>query len=356
MNTKRTAEVTMQIFNMLSEMKASGAASGESGLMAKPGETLSEEGLSAFLEQLELVYSQSAPSVVASLPWSEIQLSEEGELVDQSGSLLPLSQLISGQLLPLQQGDDALPDESVLTQIKMAAAGEQARLSPQLAGQMAAQSSQPQPEKTDLLANLQASRLANGEMSVTPLLPTVAVTALESTGLSSHLAASFSMLPQTAATATQGALTQLPTINHPVGEKMWGQDLSARIQWMVKQEIQSAEVKLNPRGLGPIEIRVSVQNDQANVSFVAHHAVTREAIDAAIPRLREMFGETNMNLVNVDVSDRNSAGFNGADSQNSEEGLNGDSASDATNHLDDLEGDDSVGVRLVSNGILDDYA
>ena len=181
----------MQIFNMLSEMKAPDTASSESGLLAKTGETMDEEGLSAFLDQLEQVYSQSDPSVVASLPWSEIQLSEEGELVDQSGSLLPLSQLMSGQLLPLQQGDAALPEESVLTQIKMAAAGEQARLSPQLAGQMAAQSTtQPQPEKTDLLANLQASRLANGETSVTPMLPTVAVTALESTGLSPNLAAS----------------------------------------------------------------------------------------------------------------------------------------------------------------------
>ncbi len=338
----------MQIFNMLSGMQGSYSATGEVKSLADNGEGLSQEEISAFLDQLELAFSQLGQDVEGALPWSEIQLSEEGALVDQSGNLLPLAQFLNGQLLPLHANQKLLPEESVLMQIKMAAAGEEAKLSPQLVIPL-----QPQAEKVDSLAGLQVPRAVNSEMGAAPVLTTVAVMPFEQTSASSHLPASLLMSSQVTPPLIQSALTQLPTINHPVGGKGWGENLGQRIQWMVRQNIQGAEVKLNPRGLGPIEIRVTIQNDQANVSFVAHHAATREAIDAAIPRLREMFGDSNMNLVNVDVSDRNSAAF--GEAKNSASGKEGE-RDDAINLFDDLSEEDSAEVRLVSNGMLDDYA
>jgi len=340
----------MQIFNMLSGIKGSDSATSDVGALAGGDESLSQEDITAFLAQLEIVFSQSGQSAEGARPWSEIQLSEEGTLVDQSGNLLPLAQFMNGQLLPFHANQEVLPEESVLMQIKMAA-GEQVKLSPQLVTPL-----QPQVEKVDPLAGLPVSQAVKGEVGaapVMPMLPAGAVTALEQMSASSHLPASFSMLSQVPQSVTQPALTQLPTINHPVGGKGWGENLGERIQWMVRQEIQGAEVKLNPRGLGPIEIRVTLQNDQANVSFVAHHAATREAIDAALPRLREMFNDSNMNLVNVDVSDQNSAAS--AEAKNSASGNEGEGG-DAMNLFDELSEEDSAEVRLVSNGILDDYA
>jgi flagellar hook-length control protein FliK len=337
----------MQIFNMLSGMQGSHSATGEVESLAESGEGLSQEEISAFLDQLELAFSQLGQDVEGALPWSEIQGSEEGALVDQSGNLLPLAQFLNGQLLPLHANQKLLPEESVLMQIKMAAAGEQAKSSPQLQIPL-----QPQAEKVDSLAGLQLPRAVNSEMGAASVLPAIAVMPFEQTSASSHLPGSF-LSSQVVPSPIQSALTQLPAINYPVTGKGWGESLGQRIQWMVRQNIQGAEVKLNPRGLGPIEIRVTIQNDQANVSFVAHHAVTREAIDAAIPRLREMFGDSNMNLVNVDVSDRNSAAF--GEAKNSASGKEGE-GDDAMNLFDDLSEEDSAEVRLVSNGILDDYA
>ncbi len=336
----------MQIFNMLSGMQGSHSATGGVKSLADSGEGLSQEEISAFLDQLELAFSQLGQDVESALPWSEIQVSEEGALLDQSGNLLPLAQFLNGQLLPLHANQKMLPEESVLTQIKMAAAGEQAKSSSQLVIPL-----QPKADKVDSLAGLQLPRAVNSEMGAAPVLPTIAV--IEQTSVSSHLPASLLISSQVTPPSIQSALTQLPTINHPVGGKGWGENLGQRIQWMVRQNIQGAEVKLNPRGLGPIEIRVTIQNDQANVSFVAHHAATREAIDAAIPRLREMFGDSNMNLVNVDVSDRNSAAF--GEAKNSASGKEG-GRDDAMNLFDDLSEEDSAEVRLVSNGMLDDYA
>jgi flagellar hook-length control protein FliK len=51
-----------------------------------------------------------------------------------------------------------------------------------------------------------------------------------------------------------------------------------------------------------MEVRIQVQNDQASVHFTSAHAVVRDALEAALPRLREMFGTTGVELVNVDVS------------------------------------------------------
>ncbi len=342
----------MQIFNMLTETKGSGLTSGEVGLSTNDGGTLSQEDITAFLTQLELAYSQAAKRAGDGLAWSEIQVTEKGELLDPSGNLLPLSQLMSGQLLPFTQ--EPLPEESILTQIKMATSGEQVKLSPQIAAALQPQQSS---EKNDLMASLQLPRAANGEVSVAPvmpMLPTVAVTGIEQLGASSHLPASFSILPP--ATQTAGSLLQLPTINQPVSGRGWGENLGERVQWMIRQEIQGAEVKLTPRGLGPIEIRVAVQNDQAHVSFVAHHAATREAIDAAIPRLREMFNDSNVNLVNVDVSDRNSAAFAGEGGGTAQDESDGKSGRDVMNLFDELSKDSSSEVRIVSNGLLDDYA
>ena len=96
----------------------------------------------------------------------------------------------------------------------------------------------------------------------------------------------------------------LPPMEVPPGEKGWDRSMGERILWMVGRQVQGAELKITPPQLGPIDIRISIQNDQASVTFAAQHAVVREALEAAIPRLREMLGENNLQLVNVDVNQR----------------------------------------------------
>ncbi len=96
-------------------------------------------------------------------------------------------------------------------------------------------------------------------------------------------------------------------LNVPVNQPGWDQALGSRILWMVNRDVQVAEIKLNPPQLGPLEVRISVANDQTNVTFVSNNSVTREMLDGAIPRLREMFDEQGISLVNVDVSEHSLA-------------------------------------------------
>jgi flagellar hook-length control protein FliK len=88
-----------------------------------------------------------------------------------------------------------------------------------------------------------------------------------------------------------------------VGGKGWGGAIADRVMWMVQGEQQFAKLRLNPPNLGPLEVRVMVHQDQTSVSFLAHQAAVREALEAALPRLREMFEQQSMQLVRADVSD-----------------------------------------------------
>jgi flagellar hook-length control protein FliK len=51
-----------------------------------------------------------------------------------------------------------------------------------------------------------------------------------------------------------------------------------------------------------LQVKVSVNQDQAQVSFIVQNTSVREALDQQSMRLREMFAEEGLNLVDVDVS------------------------------------------------------
>ena len=86
-----------------------------------------------------------------------------------------------------------------------------------------------------------------------------------------------------------------------VTDPAWGAALGERLIWMAKGDHQMAELKISPPNLGPLEVRLNINHDQASVSFVSHHAAVRDAIESAIPRLREMLAEQSINLVQADV-------------------------------------------------------
>ena len=103
---------------------------------------------------------------------------------------------------------------------------------------------------------------------------------------------------------TSGGIVEKATVSleTPMGHPRWSQDFNQRVQWMVNQSVSGAQIRLNPQHMGPVEVRIQLQNDQVSISFTAQHGATREAIDAALPRLREMLSDQNVNIVDVDVS------------------------------------------------------
>ncbi|MFT7388294.1 MAG: flagellar hook-length control protein FliK [Candidatus Endobugula sp.] len=84
----------------------------------------------------------------------------------------------------------------------------------------------------------------------------------------------------------------------------WGQAVTDKVMWMSSKGIKEATIQLDPPELGALQVKVSVNQDQAQVSFTVQHASVREALDQQSMRLREMFAEEGLNLADVDVSDQ----------------------------------------------------
>ncbi len=102
-----------------------------------------------------------------------------------------------------------------------------------------------------------------------------------------------------------------PPIQVPMQQPQWGQALGERVQWMIGHNLQRAQIHLNPADLGPLDVRVSFHQDQAHVSFTVHHAPVREAVEAALPRLRDMLAEAGVQLGHAGVSDHSSGSAGG---------------------------------------------
>lgn len=94
----------------------------------------------------------------------------------------------------------------------------------------------------------------------------------------------------------------LPSIERPLGKAGWDQQLGERILWLTHKNLQAAELRLNPPQLGPLEVRIHIQQDQASIAFASQHALVREAIESAIPKLREMLNTQQLNLLDVNIS------------------------------------------------------
>jgi len=116
------------------------------------------------------------------------------------------------------------------------------------------------------------------------------------------------LLPTTASSAAVPSGPGMPTVTVAAAfsQAEWDQALGERIQWLASHKVQGAQVKLNPANLGPLEVRIQMQNDQATIQFTTHHAAVREALEAAVPRLKEMLEASGVQLVDVDVSGQQS--------------------------------------------------
>lgn len=87
-----------------------------------------------------------------------------------------------------------------------------------------------------------------------------------------------------------------------VGTPAWDGALSQKVVWMVTGQRQVAELHLNPPDLGPLHVVLTVSNNEASALFMSHHTAVREAVEAALPRLREMMADSGINLGNATVS------------------------------------------------------
>ena len=116
----------------------------------------------------------------------------------------------------------------------------------------------------------------------------------------------------------QDTKVDVPAMTRPLSHPAWNQEMGERIVWMSNQGISSAEIKMNPQNMGPITVRIDMNQDQATISFTAQNSEVRTALEASIPKLREMLGSQNVTLADVNVSQQSSSNTN-SDSSRSQQ-------------------------------------
>ncbi|MFP6801035.1 MAG: flagellar hook-length control protein FliK [Pseudomonas sp.] len=98
----------------------------------------------------------------------------------------------------------------------------------------------------------------------------------------------------------------------PMQQGGWSEAVVDRVMVMSSQNLKSAEIQLDPAELGRLEVRISVNQEQSQVTFASPHAGVREALDSQMHRLRELFAQQGMNQLDVNVSDQSlSRGWQG---------------------------------------------
>ncbi|ROQ19950.1 flagellar hook-length control protein FliK [Marinimicrobium koreense] len=147
---------------------------------------------------------------------------------------------------------------------------------------------------------------------------------------------------------TERGFTVQTDVRVPVGQGQWGQAVGQKVLWMAAQKLSTAELRLDPPDLGPMQVRVSANQDQISVTFTSPQVAVREALDQNANRLREMFAEQGLDLVDVNVSDQS------GQEQAGEEGDGRTAGRGPGSDAGDPEGE--VIEQRISDRLVDHYA
>lgn len=75
------------------------------------------------------------------------------------------------------------------------------------------------------------------------------------------------------------------------------EQLHHKVNLMLADKLQQAEIQLDPLGLGKMKIQIQMDaSSQASVHFVVQHGQTREMLEQAMPRLRDMLAGQGIQL------------------------------------------------------------
>jgi flagellar hook-length control protein FliK len=111
-------------------------------------------------------------------------------------------------------------------------------------------------------------------------------------------------LTQAKAATTHEAPRMTANLSAPVASNVWGERLGEQIMWMARNGQQQVDLKLNPAHLGPLSISLNMNGDKASIHFTVASLDVRQAVEEALPRLREMMASAGVSLGQAGVDDQ----------------------------------------------------
>lgn len=158
----------------------------------------------------------------------------------------------------------------------------------------------PAPSLTPFAVPAVAGMAADSRIAAAQMADSAAMATAPQNG-SPPLSATAPLPLSAAAPAAPPLQTRIAT---PLAQAQWADDFGQKITWLAMQNQQRAELHLNPPHLGPLDVTLKLNGDQATALFSSPHAAVREAIEQSLPKLREMFADNGIMLGGATVSDQ----------------------------------------------------
>lgn len=109
--------------------------------------------------------------------------------------------------------------------------------------------------------------------------------------------------PLTNASKNDGSFASQLAMNQP---SKLPSELNERINYMVSNKLQSADIRLDPGHLGAMQIRLNLNHDQAQVQIHVHNPQAREMLEQSMPKLRDMLAQQGIQLGQSQINQGNS--------------------------------------------------
>ncbi len=165
---------------------------------------------------------------------------------------------------------------------------------------------------------------------------------------------------RSAATQSAGNASSVLPVHTPVNAHGWDGEVGDKLVWMIGRQEQRAELVLNPPQLGRVEVSLTMSAGQTSALFVSANPAVRDALEAAMPRLREILSDAGVTLGQTQVGA--DTGSNGTANQSTNNRENWDNSGRTLNRMDLADGLDNL--RPVAptqwlkqgNGLVDVFA
>ncbi|MCC4815320.1 flagellar hook-length control protein FliK [Vibrio lentus] len=117
-------------------------------------------------------------------------------------------------------------------------------------------------------------------------------------------------------------------------KELANEQVAEKVQMMMSKNLKNLDIRLDPPELGQMKIRMTMNNDVANVHFTVSNQQARDVIEQTLPRLREMLAQQGMQLADSSVQQQNSG-------QSQDRYNNGEQQS-GSNRTNDGQGDENL--------------
>ena len=273
---------------------AATATAGTAPAARAPAQTLFDAGMAA-----STVLPALKPVVMANEPVTADLSTDTARQAALAAALEPASPSIVAPatgLTPLQKVQPAAADPTAIVLAPGVIAKQSAAAESDFLDQSAQRDDQPAID----LAGLRKSATEPRAVDAGPVIQTAADLASPDTG-----AAMLGQAQATVASARPAEFSATPSLAPGVGSPEWGKALGQQVIHLSQTGPQVAELQLNPPGLGPLKVTLSMNDQQMQATFVSAHASVRVAIEAALPQLRSTLADSGISLGDTSVSSGN---------------------------------------------------